>query len=228
MGAEDVRTSPGAFFDDVATLMLRGDPRLTPLGPHRLADDHFRRRAEQVRHSVWNMQNRMSLRALRRGAAVAAGLEHDAVTHRDLYAPLCVDSCPLVTTAVPAMRVGPVPGPMLLTDGSHVFLSGPEGTRVSGSVWASQDPVILAAATAVFEECWRAARPWQEATDRPVLERRTYEVALRLADGAGDREIAAELGISRRTVSAEVRTVIDWLQARGRGHAIALLVGVGR
>ncbi len=64
--------------------------------------------------------------------------------------------------------------------------------------------------------------------DRPALPERTLEVALLLADGASDAEIAEALGISRRTVSAEVRAVIDWAGARSRGHAIALLVGAGR
>jgi DNA-binding NarL/FixJ family response regulator len=47
---------------------------------------------------------------------------------------------------------------------------------------------------------------------RPLGDR-TREVALALLDGASDREIAAEVGVSERTVPAEVHRVVQWLGA---------------
>ena len=51
------------------------------------------------------------------------------------------------------------------------------------------------------------------------------DIALLLVDGATDREIAGALGVSERTVSADVREVIRRLGARSRAQAIALISG---
>ena len=228
MGADGARVSPGDFMDEVAALMLSEDPRVTLIGAPPSARAHIRRRATATRDSVWNMQYRASLADQREGRKVGREAACATVEYRLILSPQAADSTPLIPTLVPYLRVGRVPGPMLLTDRSHVFLGGPAGTHLAGATFASEDPDIVSAATQTYLTCWEAARPWQEVLDRPTLPERTLEVALLLADGASDAEIAEALGISRRTVSAEVRAVIDWAGARSRGHAIALLVGAGR
>ena len=51
-------------------------------------------------------------------------------------------------------------------------------------------------------------------------------IGIRLAEGASDREIARDLGVSERTVSSDVREMSRRLGARSRPHAIALISGV--
>ena len=51
-------------------------------------------------------------------------------------------------------------------------------------------------------------------------------VGLRLAEGATDRQIARELGVSERTVSADLHEISRRLGARSRTHAIALISGM--
>ena len=51
------------------------------------------------------------------------------------------------------------------------------------------------------------------------------EIGFLLTDGATDREIAKALGVSERTVSAQVAEITRRLGARNRGHAIALIGG---
>jgi DNA-binding NarL/FixJ family response regulator len=74
---------------------------------------------------------------------------------------------------------------------------------------------------------WDAAVPLEESGAPQPLPPRTLQVALRLVDGFTDKAIAAELGVSERTVSGEVKRVVEWAGARSRGHAVALLVGAG-
>ncbi len=227
MRADGARVSPGDFFEEVAALMLSDDPRLTFLGPLSSAPAHIRGRAATTRSTVWNMQYRASLADQREARRVGRDTACSGLEHRLILSRQAVDAIPLMPSLAPYLRVGPVPGPMLLTDRSHVFLAGPAGTHLAATIFASEDPDIVGRATQAYLTCWEAARPWQDVLDRPELPERTLEVALLLADGASDAEIAESLGVSRRTVSAEVRAVIDWAGARSRGHVIALLVGVG-
>ena len=60
----------------------------------------------------------------------------------------------------------------------------------------------------------------------PPFTRRMVDIAFLLVDGATDREIARALGVSERTVSADVREMSRRLGARSRAHAIALISGV--
>ena len=53
-------------------------------------------------------------------------------------------------------------------------------------------------------------------------------MALLLLRGATDRQISRELGVSERTVSAEVRELGRRLGATNRAHAIARICGVSR
>ena len=73
---------------------------------------------------------------------------------------------------------------------------------------------------------WADAEPAVPAGEAPPFTRRMVAIGIRVADGATDRQIARELGVSERTVSAEVREMSRRLGARNRTHAIALISGV--
>ncbi|HMM96910.1 helix-turn-helix transcriptional regulator [Phycicoccus sp.] len=134
---------------------------------------------------------------------------------------------PLATSLEPALRVGAVPLSLLVADERWLVFSPPVSRPAPEYAWYTEDPTLVAAASAAFLECWEASLPWQEAGLRPPLPERRLQVALLLLDGHSDREIAEELGVSARTVSAEVRAIVDWLGARSRSHAVAMLVGAG-
>jgi len=53
----------------------------------------------------------------------------------------------------------------------------------------------------------------------------SVDIAWLLADGASDRQISRELGISERTVSNEVREIGRRLGAANRAHTIARICG---
>jgi DNA-binding CsgD family transcriptional regulator len=215
------------FFDDVSSLMLAADPRVELLGSHTDATRHFREAAATPHRRVWNMQNRLSPRGNREGLPLndqsrAQGAELRLVVPADQLAQF-----PLLTTIEPTMRVGAVPRPLLLLD-TLAFLAGPLGTPLAHTLWRTVDPGLVARAEAAYLAVWDASVPAEEAGGLTPLRRRTRDVAFLLLEGATDKEIAGGLGVSERTVSGEVRTIVRWVGARSRGHAIALLVGSGR
>jgi DNA-binding CsgD family transcriptional regulator len=226
-GPERTPVDVVAFFDDVAALMLAADPRLELLGSHTDATTHFREAAATPHRRVWNMQNRVSQRANREGLPLndrsrAQGAELRLVVPADQLAQF-----PLLTTIQPSLRVGAVPKPLLLLD-TLAFFAGPLGTPLAHTLWRTVDPGLVARAEAAYLAVWEAAVPAEDVGGLPPLPERTRHVAFLLVEGATDKEIAAELGVSERTVSGEVRAVVRWVGARSRGHAIALLVGAGR
>jgi DNA-binding CsgD family transcriptional regulator len=215
-----------AFVDEVADLILRGDPRMALLGPRESAIEHLARFAASPQRRVWNMQHTLSVHHLREYGRLDASSRASGADLR-LVVPLeALRRSPLHVCLEEPVRVAPVPAPMLVVDDA-VILAGPSGTEVQGSLWVSEDPELVDRAAAAHRRVWETSVPGTQALGMTVLPSRTREVALRLLDGASDREIAAELGVSERTVSAEVRRIVTWVGARSRGHAIAKLVGAG-
>lgn len=215
-----------AFFDEVADLILARDPRMEHLGPRESAMEHLAGFAESTRRRVWNMQHTLSVHHLREYGRLDAASSASGADLRLVVPRQSLRRSPLYVCLDEPVRVGSVPAPMLVVDRA-VVLAGPSGTEVGDTLWASEDPGIVERAAATHQRVWDAAVPGADALGVPALPPRAREVALRLIEGASDKEIAADLGVSERTVSAEVRRVVTWVGARGRGHAIAKLVGAG-
>jgi len=56
------------------------------------------------------------------------------------------------------------------------------------------------------------------------LTRRESQIAALITQGLGDREIAAELHVARRTVSNHIQNILLKLNARSRAHVAAIAV----
>ncbi|GIL35893.1 helix-turn-helix transcriptional regulator [Phycicoccus sp. DTK01] len=208
----------------VGRLAAERSPVLRPL-PH-LRDVLVELEAVEARtaRSVWNMQREIRLPVVRLAAHLDARSRSRQVEERTIYPVARARACPLVTSFEPAMRLAPVDLPLLVADERDVVL-GVAAQDDTVFAWASDDPEVAALASAAFLEWWEGARTWQDAGLREPLPPRRFNVALGMADGLSDREIAETLGVSARTVAVEVRAVLDWLGARNRGHGIAMLVG---
>jgi DNA-binding NarL/FixJ family response regulator len=85
---------------------------------------------------------------------------------------------------------------------------------------------VVANAVGLFHHAWDAARPAVPEGADPPFTRRMVDIGVLLARGATDREIARTLGVSERTVSADVREMSTRLGARSRAHAIAIISGL--
>ncbi|MBT9257246.1 helix-turn-helix transcriptional regulator [Phycicoccus sp. MAQZ13P-2] len=208
----------------VGRLAAQGSSVLRPLP--RLADALVELDAVEARTqcSVWNMQREIRLPVVRLATHLDARSRSRQVEERTIYPVARARTRPLVTTFEPAMRLAPVDMPLLVADERDVVL-GLAARDGDVFAWACDDPEVAEPASRAFLETWKAARSWEEAGLRPPLAPRRFHVALGMADGLSDREIAETLGVSPRTVAVEVRAVLDWLGARNRGHGIAMLVG---
>ncbi|QKE85192.1 helix-turn-helix transcriptional regulator [Arthrobacter sp. NEB 688] len=222
-------TEPPALqrlVEAVEALALADDPavRVLPDLPAVMAE--MERIETRTRHSVWSMQRDLPLSAIRLARDLDERSGAKGLAERTIVSSARARSQPLLTTVAPDLRVGPVARPVLVADGRDVVL-GSERAGDAGAPWAwsSADPGVAALAVAAFTEAWDTARRWEDAGLRPPLTRRRYEIALGMADGLTDREIADAVAVSPRTVAAEVREVVRWLGARNRSHAIAVLVG---
>ncbi len=87
----------------------------------------------------------------------------------------------------------------------------------SGSLFVQDRRVVLAMIT-LLETFWRLATP-MTIDGQVQLDRRSYIILSLLAAGANDATIAAQSGISQRTVERKVRALMDQLGATTRFQA---------
>ncbi|MGG5258584.1 helix-turn-helix transcriptional regulator [Phycicoccus avicenniae] len=213
------------FLRTVEPLLRHGDPVVARLGDRRELPEVFARLEAGTERSMWNMQVQVGPWMARRTRRLNDTMRARSVDERMVHDLVGARRHPLATTLDPQLRVGAVVTQLMVLDERYAVLPGLPGAAGVGATHGTDDPDLVALAAAAFLETWDAAVPWSQAGLRPPLPPRRFEVAALLMDGHADREIAEELGVSERTVSADIRAVVDWLGARNRGHAVAMLVG---
>lgn len=224
---EEVARLADEFFDrmfEPERAVLRGDSvdGVMLLGPkdgtlHERMDMLQRR----TRESVWNMQpwaafdprdpyDDLNARSSAAGHQVRL-IVTDAGLARN----------PLLTSKHPIAHVGPVPVPvpLMVIDRSVVVYEGSRAAHGDHTVWLLSREEWVRPALRVWSAAWAASRPALEDESRPPLNGRQYSVACFLAQGLGDEAIARRVGVSRRTVASDVRTVMDLLGAQTRFQA---------
>lgn len=174
---------------------------------------------------VMNMQRHYSVATHRVSRPLDDRSRERGIRERTVVDRRTAAGTPLLSSVEPAVRVGPVPVPAMVSDRRRALVPIPEGLGTDGGCCSTEVPELVGLAVTVFQWVWDRSRSWQDEGLRDPLPPRRFEVALMLTDGLSDREIAHELGVSARTVSEEVRAVVDWLGARNRPHAVAMLVG---
>jgi DNA-binding CsgD family transcriptional regulator len=117
------------------------------------------------------------------------------------------------------VRIGDIPTKLVLTDQPIGFLPldrDPQSQPVAAMV--VRDPVLIEALSALFERYWRRAVPISVRADAggAGVDR---ELLPLLVAGLTDREIAAKLGASYRTVRRRVRDLLVRLGAQTRFQA---------
>ena len=98
-------------------------------------------------------------------------------------------------------------------------------TSSTEAIAASADVVVTARATRSPQ---RASRDTAEASrDVPSLSQREREILALLADGLGNKQIAARLGISSSTVKTHLELLFGKLGVASRAEAVAAAVRRG-
>lgn len=209
------------FFAMIRSRIAAGDPRMSFLGTTEKAGDALAEIAAGTRTSVSNMQRWLSFYTLRDGWELTQDARRRGVSMRMVTSPAALVMSPIASSYLPYLRVGPVPYPLMILDSRHVVVPGID----ADSIWTSSDPDVVAMADRAFDAVWSVSPPAVPAGEEPLLTPRMVTMAFLLADGATDRQISRELGISERTVSAEVRELGRRLGASNRGHTIARICG---
>ncbi len=217
---------PPAFFRWVQGLAVAGDPRLSPAGP---VPDLLGAQADEagadLRHSIWHMTHMPTWAEVRLARGLLdrrrRGVDVRYVTTRPTLTRLPM----LSSHHHPYLRVGPVVAPMLLLDNALLYVGAPLGHELVGQVWSCTNGPVVGEAVRCFEATWSASEPAVPPGEAPPFTRRMVDVGFLLTEGASDREIARELHVSERTVSADVAEIVRRLGARSRAHAIALIGG---
>ncbi len=214
------------FADEVRELMFAGDRRVRLLGGREQSGPVLDGLSTDPPRRGWNMQWTLPVKGFAAHRQTNAASRAVGADQRLLSPLRAFLRRPLNVHIESSVRVGPVPYPLLVVD-DRAFLAGPLGTPLADTFWAVEDLELVERAARAYLAVWDAAVPLAESDAPRPLPPRTLEVALRLVDGLTDREISAQLGVSERTVSAEVNRVVEWAGARSRGHAVARLVGAG-
>lgn len=210
-----------AFFAHVRELMARRDPTIRFLG---VTGEGGRALADLVSRAdrfAWNMQRLMTFHAQRDGRSLTEDLRRRRVPMRLVVNPAAPAFSPILSSYTPYLRLGPVFAPMLIVDGQHVVVPGTDGD----SIWASSDPEVVDFGIRAYEAVWSLSVLAVPEGEDPPLTPRMVDIAWLLAEGASDRVISRELGISERTVSAEVREMGRRLGTTNRSHTIARICG---
>lgn len=209
------------FFAMIQSRLSRRDPSLTFLGTTQTAGEALAELSAGVRSHVWNMQRWVSFYSLRGGWELTEAARRRGVGMRMVTSPAAVAMSPIASSYLPYLRVGPVPYPLMILDSRRVVVPGID----ADSMWVSTDPEVLEMADRAFDAVWSVSPQAVPAGDEPPLTPRMVSIAFLLADGASDRVISRELGVSERTVSAEVREIGRRLGTANRSHTIARICG---
>ena len=231
-GAEPAQAPGWGLFAQWHDLIDRGDPRFT-----------FSSTVEEVARAagadggldqsraLWNMQRHWT-RSTRSGESSISttSLRRKGVETRVSILPRRVAErrCPLASSHEPDLRLAPVAHPLMVCDRRLVLVGRLHGGQRSGP---APTPGSSGGRSAFYETAV-AARPSRR-VPRGAGSRRSRRgwstIALRLVDGATDREIARSLGVSERTVSADVREMrAGWARSRPRHRALRVRADLRR
>ncbi len=222
-GAEPVRPPGWRLFAEWHALIEHGDPRFTFLA-HGDRDGRAGGSAGSPLsgHSMWNMLRHYSIYAMRDsveamkgcgagGSRFASSSRGASLEHRS----------PLASSHEPELRLAPVAHPMMVLDARLVLV----GDSTGETVWTSTDAGVVERAVGFYEWLWNAAEPAVPEGEEPPFTPSHGQIAFLLVDGATDREIARSLGVSERTVSADIREMALRLGVRSRAQVIARISG---
>lgn len=178
-----------------------------------------------TRRSAWSMQPIMhfdpgdDLRTTN-ARSLARGLDMRTITtERTLRLnPLC-------SSEDPDLRIGPALFQCILVDEATAVVGGPLSAQGFPTAWLATRSDVVDHVTDLWHETWARSRPAVPGGTAPPFTPRQCLVARRLVVGTKDAAIARELGVSLRTVAAEISHLVSSLGASNRAAATLALRG---
>jgi DNA-binding CsgD family transcriptional regulator len=178
-----------------------------------------------VREEVSSMQPRMRYEPHSRAVELDEQSRRRGIGMRYLTTERSLALYPLITSEMPHVHFGPVPCQLMVIDGRTVVIEGPLSESGQPTAWLATRDDVRERSRMIFEATWARSRPGVPASMDPPFTRRQCEVARRVVLGAKDAGIGRELGISVRTVAAEVAHLMQGVGATSRAELAMVLLG---
>ncbi|WP_207555941.1 helix-turn-helix transcriptional regulator [Intrasporangium flavum] len=132
---------------------------------------------------------------------------------------------PLLSSEMPHVRIGHAPTQFILIDRGTAVVGGPPSDGGYPSAWLATRADVLTLVRSVWDQALPMSRPGVPDGAEPPFTPRQCLVARRMVLGLKDAAIARELGVSVRTVAAEVAALLDGLGVASRPAAALVLRG---
>ncbi|WP_323096405.1 helix-turn-helix transcriptional regulator [Intrasporangium sp. YIM S08009] len=132
---------------------------------------------------------------------------------------------PLLSSEMPHVRFGPAPAQFILVDGVTAVLGGPPDDDGYPTAWLTTRAELVTLVRGIWDIARPLSRAGVPAGAEPPFTARQCLIARRMVLGAKDAAIARELGVSVRTVAAEVAALMEGLGAASRAEAALVLRG---
>lgn len=218
-----------AFVNDLTVQWLAGQP--TP-GFRRLGtgvNDIERNLAAVIepmtRRSAWSMQPVINFDPRELMRETSARSEERGLDLRLVTTERTLLHNPLLSSEQPGVHVGPAQFQCILVDETTAVVAGPNDERGFPTAWLSTRADVVSRVAALWHETWARSRPAIPPGSKPPFTPRQCVVARRLVMGTKDAAIARELGVSRRTVAADIAHLVHELGASNRAAAVLALRG---
>lgn len=178
-----------------------------------------------TRRSVWSMQPIMNFDPIDRVRTANARSTERGLSLRAITTERSLRLNPLLSSEQPDIHVGPAQFQFILADQTTAVVAGPLSEHGFPTAWLATRSDVVDRVVDHWTETWARSRPVVPEGSRPPFTPRQCLVARRLVVGTKDAAIARELGVSLRTVAAEISHLVTQLGATNRTAAALALRG---
>lgn len=178
-----------------------------------------------TRHSVWSLQPLIHFDPSDGVRSTNARSTARGLDMRTITTERTLRLNPLASSEDPDLRIGPALFQCILVDGSTAVVAGPLSTQGFPTAWLATRSDVVEHVTSLWHGTWARSRPAVPEGTSPPFTPRQCLVARRLVVGTKDAAIARELGVSLRTVAAEISHLVVQLGASNRAAATLALRG---
>ncbi|CAN7601746.1 LuxR C-terminal-related transcriptional regulator [Terrabacter sp. LjRoot27] len=132
---------------------------------------------------------------------------------------------PLISSEKPDLQVGPAQFQCILADETTAVVAGPLSEHGFSTAWLTTRSDVVDRVRSLWHETLARSRPAVPEGTSPPFTPRQCLVARRLVVGTKDAAIARELGVSLRTIAAEISHLVTQLGVPNRAAASLALRG---
>jgi DNA-binding CsgD family transcriptional regulator len=178
-----------------------------------------------TRRSVWSLQPVITFDPRDLMRTTSARSQQRGLDMRMVTTERTLLHNPLLSSEHPGVHVGPVQFQCIFVDETTAVVAGPNDERGFQTAWLTTRTDVVSRVAAIWQETWARSRPALAPGSSPPFTPRQCVVARRLMVGTKDAAIARELGVSRRTIAADIAHLVHQLGASNRAAAVLALRG---